>query len=114
MSEVISFRMDKNNPREAHALDVLNTWIDKGFNTRFILTKALLELDHPDFDAEETRNDQGVDVVLDQIGRVLEIVKSLKVNPTREKHPDNEHSGLNDGFIESIRQGIKPGIRSER
>jgi len=46
MSEVISFRLDNANPREAQALEVLNAWIEKGFSTRFILTTALLELEH--------------------------------------------------------------------
>jgi len=47
MSDVISFRLNKENQREAKALEVLNAWIEKGFSTRHILTMALLELDHP-------------------------------------------------------------------
>jgi hypothetical protein len=57
MSEVISFLLDKTNPREARALEVLNAWLEKGFNTRHILTTLLLELDHPGSDLELSQDD---------------------------------------------------------
>lgn len=43
MSEEISSRLDYTNPREAQALEVLNTWIEKCYSTRFNLKKALPE-----------------------------------------------------------------------
>ncbi len=47
MSKVISFRLDKANPREAQALNILDTWIGQGYSLRFIFTKALLDIDQP-------------------------------------------------------------------
>jgi hypothetical protein len=34
MSEVISFRLDNTNPREAQALEVLKAWIGMGYSIR--------------------------------------------------------------------------------
>ena len=42
MSEVISFRLDKNNPRDAQAKAVLKAWVDKGYSVRHVLTEVLL------------------------------------------------------------------------
>ena len=67
MSEVISFRLDNANPREAQALEVLNAWIEKGFSTRFILTTALLELEHHGSDLEMNQDNRDWGLVLDQI-----------------------------------------------
>ena len=52
MSEVISLRLGKENPRESKVNEILNAWFEKGFCTRNILTMALLEFDHPDSDLE--------------------------------------------------------------
>ena len=45
MSEVICFRLDRDNPREAQALQVLAAWQEAGFSRRHVLTEALLRLD---------------------------------------------------------------------
>jgi len=45
MSEVISFRLNRENPREALALEVLKNRFRKGFSVRYVLTEALLKLD---------------------------------------------------------------------
>ena len=45
MSEVISFRLNKDNPREARALMVLKGWQEQGHNIRYIITEALVNLD---------------------------------------------------------------------
>lgn len=44
MSEVISFRLDENNPCEAQARAVLKAWADKGYSVRHVLTEALCSL----------------------------------------------------------------------
>jgi hypothetical protein len=108
MSEVISFRLDKTNLREAKALEVLNIWIEKGFSTRFILTKALLELDHPGSDLEMSQDDRDLGLVIDQIGQLLEIVKA---NPIAVQSFNLEQPILNESLLTSIKQGVKPGIK---
>jgi hypothetical protein len=42
MSQVISFRLDQNNPREAWALSVLSGMQEQGYQVRHILTEALV------------------------------------------------------------------------
>ena len=44
MSEVVSFRLNKDNPRERQALVILETWCAQGYNARYILTEALIKL----------------------------------------------------------------------
>ena len=48
MSKVISFRLNKNNPREAIAWHVLQARIAKGYSIRHIMTEALIKLDQPE------------------------------------------------------------------
>ena len=40
MSQVFSFRLDEDNPREAQALQVIKTWASKGYSLRYILVEA--------------------------------------------------------------------------
>ena len=44
MSEVISFRLNKNNPREARALMDIKSWQEEGHNIRYIVTEAFLRM----------------------------------------------------------------------
>ena len=50
MSEVISFRQNKDNPREEKAVQVLRTWTAQGFNVRHTITEALLKRAGPNLD----------------------------------------------------------------
>ena len=109
MSEVISFRLDATNPREAQALEVLNTWSNKGFSTRFILTSALLELEHHGTDSEVDQNNRDLGMVLDQIANLLEIAKA---SPIAVPSNNLEQPTLRESFLASIKQGIKPGMKS--
>jgi hypothetical protein len=109
MSEVISFRLDKTNPREAKALEVLNAWIEKGFSARFILTKTLLELDHPGSDLEMSQDDLDLGLVFDQIGQLLEI---MKANPIAMQSINLEQPILHESFLASIKHGVRPGMKS--
>jgi hypothetical protein len=111
MSVVISFRLDRTNPREARALDLLNAYIEQGYNARFILTQALLELDHPGSDLEMSQDDQGLQLVLDHIDQLIEIVRVGESNPLSKKTIEPELPKLNDRFLASIKQGAKPGIK---
>jgi len=47
MSDVISFRLDNDNPREQKARQALKDWYEKGYNLRHITTETLLKLEEP-------------------------------------------------------------------
>ena len=111
MSEVISFRLDKANPREAQALEVLKAWNERGFSVRFILTKALLELEHPGSDLDMSQGDRDLGLVLDQIGQLLEILRAGETNTPIRRDPNKEPAFLKEDFIASIKQSVKPGIK---
>jgi hypothetical protein len=89
--------------------EVLNAWIEKGFSTRFFLTKALLELDHPGSFPNLSQDDLDLGLVFDQIGQLLEIVKA---NPIAVQSINLEQSIINESFLGSIKQGVKPGMKS--
>lgn len=108
MSEVISFRLDNTNPREAQALGVLNTCTDKGFSIRFILTTALIELEHINPELEMNMDNRELGLVLDQINQLLEIVKA---NPIAVQSTNMEQPILRESFLASIKQGVRPGIK---
>lgn len=113
MSEVISFRLDKTNPREAQALELLDAWIKQGFSARFIITKALIELDHPGSTQEVSQDDRDLGLVLEQIGQLLEIIKTINIDHTTVQHHNPEQLILNENFLASLKKGIKPGIKLE-
>jgi hypothetical protein len=46
MSQVFSFRLDKNNPREAQARHVIEAWASRGYSLRYVLVEALLAYDY--------------------------------------------------------------------
>ncbi|MCU0485171.1 MAG: hypothetical protein MUC85_03575 [Anaerolineales bacterium] len=48
MSQVISFRLDENNPREAQAQQVLQTRASRGYSLRHTRVEALLALESVD------------------------------------------------------------------
>jgi hypothetical protein len=99
MSEVISFRLDKDNPREAQARAVLKAWIDKGYSVRHVLTETLLAYHGPqrNVDIDE------ISIKLDQISNILQ------QNGTPSKH-EVRNNMLSDSFMESIRNAVKPGV----
>ena len=99
MSEVISFRLDKDNPREAQARAVLKTWADKGYSVRHVLTEALLayQSSHKDMDVHE------LSVKLDRISFILQ--QNGVPNPPIEKKVQ-----LSRDFITSIKKAVKQGV----
>ncbi len=110
MSEVVSFRLDKTNPREARALEVLAAYLEQGYSARYILTEALLKLDHPGSFSNLSQDDQGLRLVLDHIDQLIEIVSAGEITQSRDIL-DPEQIMLNDRFLASIKQGAKPGIK---
>ncbi len=66
MSEVINFRLDKNNPREAQAREMIEVWVKQGYSLQHILTEALLRL----------KNQEDI-VRQSQLGDIIETIERL-------------------------------------
>jgi len=113
MSEVISFRLDKSNPREAQAIEKLNRWMDRGYSSRFILTQALLRIDDIDEENENHSNHE-INSVLDQLNSLLELLNNQDIKSMLKHNTNIDAIALKGGFLSSIKQGIKPGIKYER
>jgi hypothetical protein len=111
MSEVISFRLDATNPREARALEIMNAWVVQGYSARFILTNALIALNPPGSEPIKNEDGRDMELVLNQIGLLLEILKARETNLGIRQDPDGEPSILQENFLASIRQAVKPGIK---
>jgi len=112
MSKVISFRLDAENPREARALEVINTWTNQGYSPRFILTKALLELGHPGSDIAMNQEGQALNAVLDHIDQVIEMVKTMQPDRPPRQDSDIASPTLSEGFLTSVKNRAKPGFKA--
>ncbi len=112
MSEVISFRLDKSNPREAHAIEKLNQWISRGYSIRFIITQALLGIDDIDVETENLPNHE-ISSVLNQLNSLLEILNNQNTRSITKQNANSDAILLKGGFLSAIKQGIKPGIKYE-
>jgi hypothetical protein len=109
MSEVISFRLDSKNPREAKALAVINAWQVKGYSIRYIITEALLNLDPRTNTVSEDLNTR-----LDQITRLLTLIDKSKPLPAETESDNGLQPGLTASFIASIKTASKPGIKPDQ
>ena len=99
MSEVISFRLDENNPREVQARAVLTARVKKGFSVRHVLTEALLAY----------HGSQG-DIGMHELSMQLDQLKTM-LQQNGAPPPLNERkSELSDRFMASIKKAAKPGV----
>ena len=53
MSKVYSFRLDENNPREAQAREVIETWFSQGYSLRHQLVDVLISFQNKGFQQNE-------------------------------------------------------------
>jgi hypothetical protein len=114
MSEVISFRVNHNNPRETQALRILENWCAQGYSVRQVVIEALLRLDHSDLSSEVCQNNQELSTLSEQINQVLEILKVVKADPREEQQLNSESEILSDSFLASMKLFAKPGINFEK
>ena len=114
MSEVISFRLNKNNPRETQALMILEAWCSKGYSVRYVITEALLKLNDPNKELIASDVLQGLNATLEHISNQLKQIGNgenlLKIGQADKAEP----SGLTDKFLSSIKKAAKPGIRADQ
>lgn len=107
MSEVFSFRLSDNNPRELHAKEIISVWVSKGYSLRYILTEALLILDKSDF----RTNPKELDEINDSIERLANLVDKLEGRLNHIQPLSRMESGLSETFKSSIKLASKPGLR---
>jgi|GEM_PF-1378203 len=111
MSEVISFRLDRTNPREAQALEVLRKGQEAGYSLRHILTEALLALEAAAEDEQAaTRALADVAVQLEQIQSVLERLQHMDLAPVPPQRETPQQSVLAEAFLLSVKSAAKPGL----
>ena len=111
MSEVISFRLDRENPREAQALAVLAKGQEAGYSLRHILTEALLALETAA--EEEQMVAQALAEVagrLEQIQSVLEHVQPMNLPLAQPQDSQPEQAVLAESFVLSVKNTARPGL----
>jgi len=112
MSEVISFRLNRENPREALALEVLKNRFRKGFSVRYVLTEALLKLDESE-DASKNISYNDLKEALHQVNQLLEQIGGGHNSTKARKDEPSTNSKLTANFINSIKKAAKPGVKQE-
>src|SRR5688500_18656684 len=108
MSEVISFRLDPKNPREAEALRVLACRQEQGYSVRHILTEALLKLNQIDI---ENDFQMQMGEILSAIHRVGNQIEGLQRSDLQGVRPQYEkQTVLSDAFVLSVKSAAKSGL----
>lgn len=106
MSEVISFRLDPKNPREAQALEILRTKQIEGFSSRRVLTDALIGLG--------VRKEQNTLFSIEEFNMALEQVSDLLEQIIGSNQSDDQSTvqivALKDNFLNSVKVAAKPGL----
>jgi hypothetical protein len=113
MSEVISFRLNKDNLREAQALEILEAWCSKGYSLRYVITEALLKLNDPGPESMEDNNIPDLNAVLNQVNKLLEQIGNGGYPVFPRQDENTLHSSLAESFVLSIKKAAKPGIKIE-
>jgi hypothetical protein len=111
MSEVISFRLDPNNPREAQALGVLASFQERGYSARHILTEALLKFDHAGIEHELQAQMAEILAAMNKVGDQIERLQRTGVSRTELR--DEKQAALAEAFVLSVKSAVKPGITLE-
>jgi hypothetical protein len=103
MSKVYSFRLDKNNPREAQAREVIEAWGKKGYSLRCFLTDVLV-----DFSRQEKKDDE-MEILLSHLRSLI-----YKLDTETSIELENQaQSNLSASFLDALRKNAKTGVRAE-
>lgn len=108
MSQVIGFRLDRENPREAQALAVLERWQEAGYSTRHILTEALLTLEASETDGGQEFPVEKIVSALEQVGEQLARLQREGLRPRSVEAPE---ALLEEAFLLSVKEAAQPGLR---
>ena len=100
MSKVYSFRLDDNNPREAQAKEIIETWVSQGYSLRHQFVDVLIAFH---------KKCQG-----SEYNELLEKVERLILNSKEYINDDEDaEKALTATFIESLSKSMKDGLRVE-
>ena len=92
---------------------MLKAWYEKGYSLLYIMTEALLRLDESHSTTAEETTLGEVNERLNWISRMLERIGNDKSSEIENGEKKPAESELTAGFLGMIRQGVKPGLRSE-
>ena len=110
MSEVISFRLNNNNPRETQARGVIKAWVKRGYSLRSVITEALLRLG----DEPETVFTSRKDNIIEAVDKLTNLIDRLEFRTVQiPSIPSQIEPELNTSFLAAIKKTAKPGLRSE-
>lgn len=100
MSKVLSFRLDADNPREARAMEVIESWVSQGYSLRQILTEALIE-----YGGKESSGIKW-EKVYDQLA---ELVRGLD-NGVNKQDSVGRRLSISSEFVAAMKKGAKEGL----
>jgi len=105
MSDVFSFRLSDQNPREAQAREVINARVKQGYSLRHIITEALLLLGNHENNSVKSGD------IAETVDRLSRLVERLEGRLEVIQPGPTNRSELNTAFLSSIRMAAKPGLR---
>jgi len=112
MSEVISFRLCRDNPRESEALAVLRRKQEQGYGIRQVLVEALINLEQDNTDEQITLLAGQLIAAIREANNLVEHMQHNQVVTTSTVEPEHKNA-LSDGFVMSVKKAAKPGFRAE-
>lgn len=104
MSQVVSFRLDESNPREAQALQVLQAWVSRGNSIRFTVVEALLALENYEKVPENLAS---------TLQEIYTLLQELRTQPQERIASEPSNTRLSGSFMEAIVKSTRPGLRAE-
>ncbi len=115
MSEVICFRLDQNNPREAQALAVLRKGQEAGYSLRHTLTEALLALEAA-AEGERTAEQVLTEVAgrLERLQSALERFQHMSPASAPQQGDMSEQAALAESFVLAVKSAARPGLAADR
>ena len=103
MSKVYSFRLCDENPREAQAREVIESWVSEGFSIRHLMIEALLSL----------RKGKGQEsFIFDALEQIKDLLSEMDMNGNVGIRTE-KNNNLPASFVESLKISAKPGQRAE-
>jgi len=111
MRAVTSFRLNKDNLREAQALEILEAWCSKGYSVRYVITEALLKLNDPSPESMEDNRIPDLNAVLNQVNNLLEQIGNGEYPILSRENESDIQPSLSDSFVLSIKTGAKTGLK---
>ena len=102
MSKVFSFRLDADNPREAQAIEAIDTWVSKRYSLRYILAEALIN------GRNNQNNSQKLSEYIDRLTALVQEIDNGRGSNERR----DEITKLPMAFTDAMKKSAKRGMRS--